>query len=131
MADSYCPRLSSLAAYCARTSGADVMEGGTYLAMEGPQFSTRAESQLYRNWGCDIIGMTAMPEAKLAREAELPYALVAMVTDYDCWRQEEAGVEIADVLKVLHNNADRAQRDRKYTRLNSSHQFASRMPYSA
>src|SRR3546814_1860412 len=103
--------------------------------MEGPEFSTRAESQLYRNWGCDIIGMTAMPEAKLAREAELPYALVAMVTDYDCWRQEEAGVEIADVLKVLHNNADRAQRlvlefaarlpkrrtDRKSTRLNSSY----------
>src|SRR3546814_2395304 len=101
--------------------------------MEGPQFSTREESQLYRNWGCDIIGMTAMPEAKLAREAELPYALVAMVTDYDCWRQEEAGVEIADVLKVLHNNADRAQRlvlefaarlpkrARKSTRLNSSH----------
>src|SRR3546814_14705940 len=100
MADSVCPRLSALAADAARTAGADVMEGGTYLAMEGPQFSTRAASQLYRNWGCDIIGMTAMPEAKLAREAELPYALVAMVTASGCWRQEEAGVGIADGAQV-------------------------------
>jgi 5'-methylthioadenosine phosphorylase len=69
-----------------RGGGRERRRGGTYLAMEGPQFSSRAESQLYRQWGCDVIGMTAMPEAKLAREAELPYALVGMVTDYDCWR---------------------------------------------
>ncbi|HKX22660.1 MAG TPA: S-methyl-5'-thioadenosine phosphorylase [Rhizorhapis sp.] len=110
MADPVCPRLSILAADAARTAGADVREGGTYLAMEGPQFSTRAESRMYRDWGCDIIGMTAMPEAKLAREAEMPYALVGMVTDYDCWREEEDGVEVADVLKVLHLNADLARR---------------------
>lgn len=110
MADPVCPRLSALAAKAARGAGANVVEGGTYLAMEGPQFSTRAESRMYRSWGCDIIGMTAMPEAKLAREAELPYALVAMVTDYDCWREEAAGVEVTDVLKVLHINADTARR---------------------
>jgi 5'-methylthioadenosine phosphorylase len=110
MADPVCPRLSSLAAEAARTAGADVHEGGTYLAMEGPQFSTRAESRLYRQWGCDIIGMTAMPEAKLAREAELPYALVGMVTDYDCWREEEAGVEMTDIIEVLHANAALARR---------------------
>lgn len=110
MADPVCPRLSALAATAARGAGANVVEGGTYLAMEGPQFSTRAESRMYRSWGCDIIGMTAMPEAKLAREAELPYAVVAMVTDYDCWREEAAGVEVTDVLKVLHINADTARR---------------------
>jgi 5'-methylthioadenosine phosphorylase len=86
MAEPVCPRLSSLAAAAAEKAGAEVTTGGTYLAMEGPQFSSRAESELYRAWGCDVIGMTAMPEAKLAREAELPYALVGMVTDYDCWR---------------------------------------------
>lgn len=105
MADPVCPRLSAFAADAARDAGAPVKQGGTYLAMEGPQFSTRAESLLYRQWGCDVIGMTAMPEAKLAREAELPYALVGMVTDYDAWRPEEAGVEVTDVLKVLHGNA--------------------------
>ncbi len=105
MADPVCPRLSTFAAEAARTAGAGVTQGGTYLAMEGPQFSTRAESLLYRQWGCDVIGMTAMPEAKLAREAELPYALVGMVTDYDAWRPEEAGVEVTDVLRVLHANA--------------------------
>lgn len=105
MADPVCPRLSTFAAEAARAAGAGVTQGGTYLAMEGPQFSTRAESLLYRQWGCDVIGMTAMPEAKLAREAELPYALVGMVTDYDAWRSEEAGVEVTDVLRVLHANA--------------------------
>ncbi len=110
MADPVCPRLSGLAAEAARAAGAPVTEGGTYLAMEGPQFSTRAESRLYRQWGCDVIGMTAMPEAKLAREAELPYALVGMVTDYDCWREEEAGVEVPEVLEVLHANAATARR---------------------
>ena len=110
MADPVCPRLSMLALEAARAAGADVAQGGTYLAMEGPQFSSRAESHLYRQWGCDIIGMTAMPEAKLAREAELPYALVGMVTDYDCWREEEAGVEVIDVLRVLYGNAGIARK---------------------
>lgn len=105
MADPVCPRLSHLAAEAARSAGAQVHQGGIYLAMEGPQFSTRAESHLYRSWGCDIIGMTAMPEAKLAREAELPYALVGMVTDYDCWREEEAAVDVAQVIAQLSSNA--------------------------
>ncbi len=109
MADPVCPRLSRFAAEAARSAGAQVHEGGTYLAMEGPQFSTRAESHLYRSWGCDIIGMTAMPEAKLAREAELPYALVGMVTDYDCWREEEAGVDVAQILAQLSSNAAKAR----------------------
>lgn len=110
LADPVCSRLSALAERAARAGGASVRQGGTYLAMEGPQFSTRAESRLYRQWGCDVIGMTAMPEAKLAREAELPYAIVAMVTDYDCWREEEAGVEVSDVLAVLSGNAHKARR---------------------
>jgi 5'-methylthioadenosine phosphorylase len=78
--------------------------------MEGPQFSTRAESHLYRQWGCDVIGMTAMPEAKLAREAELPYALIGMVTDYDCWRASEEAVEVSAILAQLEANADTARR---------------------
>jgi 5'-methylthioadenosine phosphorylase len=106
MAEPVCPRLSAYAADAARAAGASVVEGGTYLAMEGPQFSTKAESELYRSWGCDVIGMTAMPEAKLAREAELPYATVAMVTDYDCWRGVH--VEVGHVLEVLAANAGRA-----------------------
>ncbi|CAH0356193.1 MAG: S-methyl-5'-thioadenosine phosphorylase [Pseudomonadota bacterium] len=110
LADPVCPRLSDLAAQAARAAKAPTTLGATYLAMEGPQFSTRAESALYRQWGCDVIGMTAMPEAKLAREAELPYALVGMVTDYDCWRTEEAGVEVTDVLRVLNDNAALARR---------------------
>jgi 5'-methylthioadenosine phosphorylase len=110
MADPVCPRLSGLAAEAARAAGAQVHEGGTYLAMEGPQFSTRAESHLYRSWGCQIIGMTAMPEAKLAREAELPYALVGMVTDYDCWREGEEAVDVAQVIAQLSNNAEKARR---------------------
>ena len=105
MADPVCPRLSAMAAQAARRAGARVVEGGTYLAMEGPQFSTRAESTLYRSWGCDVIGMTNMPEAKLAREAELPYAGVAMVTDYDCWRAGEGPVDVAQILQVMHANA--------------------------
>src|SRR5579885_238188 len=84
--------------------------GGTYLAMEGPQFSSLAESNLYRSWGCSVIGMTAMPEAKLAREAELPYAIVAMVTDYDCWHEHHGHVTVDQVVKVLHDNAENARR---------------------
>jgi len=108
MADPTCPRLSALAANAAEKAGARVTRGGTYLAMEGPQFSSRAESRLYRSWGCDVIGMTGMPEAKLAREAELPYASVAMVTDYDCWREgEEASV--TEIVAVLQENAGKAR----------------------
>ena len=110
MADPVCPRLSGLAADAAEAAGAAVTRGGCYLAMEGPQFSSRAESHLYRQWGCDIIGMTAMPEAKLAREAELPYALVGMVTDYDCWRESEDPVEVGDILAQLEANAGTARR---------------------
>ncbi|MCR9218784.1 MAG: S-methyl-5'-thioadenosine phosphorylase [Alphaproteobacteria bacterium] len=83
--------------------------GGTYLVMEGPQFSTQAESELYRSWGCDVIGMTNMPEAKLAREAELRYATVAMVTDYDCWHPDHDHVDVAMVIKTLMENADKAR----------------------
>lgn len=109
MADPVCPRLSALAADAATAAGATVHRGGTCLVMEGPQFSTRAESHLYRSWGCDVIGMTAMPEAKLAREAELPFAMVAMVTDYDCWREEEAAVDVAQVIAQLSTNAEKAR----------------------
>ncbi len=109
MADPVCPRLSGLAAEAARAAGAVTHDTGTYLAMEGPQFSTRAESHLYRSWGCHIIGMTGMPEAKLAREAELPYALVGMVTDYDCWREGEEAVDVATVIAQLGTNAEKAR----------------------
>jgi len=105
VADPICARLSGLAAEAARTAGATVHKGGTYLAMEGPQFSTKAESALYRQWGCDVIGMTNMPEAKLAREAELPYATLAMVTDYDCWHPDHGSVDVASVIAILQQNA--------------------------
>ena len=110
LADPVCARLSGIAAAAATRAGAAVSDSGTYIAIEGPQFSTRAESNLYRAWGADVIGMTGMPETKLAREAELPYALVGMVTDYDCWKSDEAHVEVADVLRVMHANADTARR---------------------
>ncbi len=84
--------------------------GGTYIAIDGPQFSSLAESLLYKSWGCDVIGMTNMPEAKLAREAELPYASLAMVTDYDCWREESGHVEVADILEVMRRNTEAARR---------------------
>jgi 5'-methylthioadenosine phosphorylase len=108
LADPVCPRLAGFAAAAAEAAGAKVHRGGCYVAIEGPQFSTRAESELYRQWGADVIGMTAMPEARLAREAELPYALLAMVTDYDCWREGEA-VEAAAVLAVMRDNVERAR----------------------
>ena len=84
--------------------------GGTYITIEGPQFSTYAESQLYRSWGCDVIGMTNMPEAKLAREAEMCYATVAMVTDFDCWHPDHDNVEVLAIIKTLNENADAARR---------------------
>ena len=110
MADPVCPRLSALAAEAAEAAGAELTRGGCYLALEGPQVSTRAESRLYRQWGCDVIGMTAMPEAKLAREAELPYALVGMVTDYDCWRESGEAVEVSAIVAQLQANAGTARR---------------------
>jgi 5'-methylthioadenosine phosphorylase len=108
MAHPVSSRLASLAADECEALGARTHRGGTYVAIEGPQFSSLAESNLYRSWGCSVIGMTNMPEAKLAREAELPYATVAMVTDYDCWHEEVEAVSVVDVLKVLHANAERA-----------------------
>jgi len=109
LADPVCPRLSDLAFRAGQASGATMVQGGTYVAMEGPQFSTRAESRMFRSWGCDVIGMTGMPEARLAREAELPYACVGMVTDYDCWRPHTADVQVTDVLAVLKSNAATAR----------------------
>lgn len=108
LADPVCPRLSAALANAVEGEGGTVHRGGTYVAIEGPQFSTRAESRLYRQWGGDVIGMTGMPEARLAREAELPYALLGMVTDYDAWRGDEAGVEAGDVLAVMHANVELA-----------------------
>ena len=105
MARPVCSRFSALAAEAAGAIGAKVHRGGTYIAMEGPQFSSLAESKLYRHWGCDVVGMTAMPEAKLAREAELPYAILGMVTDYDCWREEEEAVTVTNVLEVMARNS--------------------------
>ena len=104
-----CPRLGDAIEEAAKGLAIPCRRGGTYLAMEGPQFSTLAESELYRSWGCDVIGMTNMPEAKLAREAEICYATVAMVTDYDCWHPEHDNVEVADIIKVLSLNAGHAR----------------------
>jgi 5'-methylthioadenosine phosphorylase len=104
-----CPRLGDALEASARGLGLPVTRGGTYLVMEGPQFSTKAESQLYRSWGCSVIGMTNMPEAKLAREAELCYATVAMVTDYDCWHPDHDHVTVDIVVKTLLDNAAHAR----------------------
>ena len=109
-ADPVCPRLSALAVKAAARAGGKVTEGATYLAMEGPQFSTRAESRLYRQWGAQVIGMTAMPEAKLAREAELPYALLAMVTDFDAWREGDAPVSVDAVVEQMNANSALARK---------------------
>jgi 5'-methylthioadenosine phosphorylase len=110
MAHPVCPKLSGALTLAARELKIDHSEGGTYICMEGPQFSTRAESLLYRSWEADVIGMTAMPEAKLAREAELPYAIVCMVTDYDCWHDDHDSVTVDAVIKVMHKNAANARR---------------------
>jgi 5'-methylthioadenosine phosphorylase len=109
-ADPFCPALSGALAGAARASGATVHAGGTYVCMEGPQFSTRAESQLYRTWGAHVIGMTNLQEAKLAREAELCFATLALATDYDCWRAGHADVQIDDILRVLSVNVELARR---------------------
>ena len=109
MADPICSRLGDHLVEAAAHCGINAVRGGTYLVMEGPQFSTRAESELYRSWNCQVIGMTNMPEAKLAREAEMCYATVAMVTDFDCWHPHEEDVTVDEVVRVLFENADRAR----------------------
>jgi 5'-methylthioadenosine phosphorylase len=109
MADPVCARLGDAVQGACADLGIDHVRGGTYLAMEGPQFSTRAESDLHRAWGCAVIGMTNMPEAKLAREAELCYATIAMVTDYDCWHDEHEAVTVEGIVRVLGENAERAR----------------------
>ena len=109
MADPISPGLANEVYTAASGEGIDVHKGGTYLVMEGPQFSTRAESEMYRTWGCDVIGMTNMPEAKLAREAEICYATVAMVTDYDCWHDDHQDVDVEEIIRVLMGNAEKAR----------------------
>ena len=109
MARPVCSRLGDHVEAAARAAGIEVARGGTYLVMEGPQFSSLAESELYRTWNCDVIGMTNMPEAKLAREAEICYATVAMVTDYDCWHPHHDDVTVDAIIKVLFANAEKAR----------------------
>ncbi len=109
MAHPVCARLGDRLESAARSLDIPMARDGTYLAMEGPQFSSLAESELYRGWGCSVIGMTNMPEAKLAREAEMCYATVAMVTDYDCWHPNHDDVEVGDIIRVLVSNADKAR----------------------
>ncbi len=109
-AEPFCPVLSQVLFEAAIKAGAKVHQGGTYIAMEGPQFSTRAESQLYRSWGADIIGMTALPEAKLAREAEICYATLAFVTDYDCWHPDYESVTTEMILNNMRRGVDTAKR---------------------
>ena len=105
-AEPFCPVLSQTLFDAAREVGASVHRKGTYVAMEGPAFSTRAESRLYRSWGADIIGMTALPEAKLAREAEICYAIIAGVTDYDSWQEDSPPLVVKELLRILHRNVD-------------------------
>jgi 5'-methylthioadenosine phosphorylase len=109
-ADPFCPVLSQILYQAAKEAGASVHFKGTYVAMEGPAFSTRAESKLYRSWGADIIGMTALPEAKLAREAEICYASVACVTDYDSWQEEARLFTVDDILDIMRKNSDTARK---------------------
>ena len=109
VAQPVCKRLGDHLEAAARECRIEAVRGGTYLVMEGPQFSSRAESELYRGWNCDVIGMTNMPEAKLAREAELCYATVAMVTDYDCWHPDHDFVTVSAIIKVLLENAEKAR----------------------
>ena len=109
MAHPVCQRLAQIAYDAACDLDLNVVQGGTYVAMEGPQFSTLAESRLYKGWGCDVIGMTNLPEAHLAREAEICYATVGMVTDYDCWHPDHDAVQVADIVRVMLANADNAR----------------------
>ncbi len=114
-AEPFCPILSQILFEAATATGAKVHKGGIYLAMEGPQFSTKAESQLYRSWGADIVGMTALPEAKLAREAEICYTILAVVTDYDCWHPSYESVTAEMILTNLQKGVDTARRILKLT----------------
>ena len=107
-ADPVCPQLSDVVIGACAEAEVHAKQGGTYLCMEGPAFSTKAESNIYRSWGMDVIGMTNLQEAKLAREAEICYVSVAMVTDYDCWHSEHDAVEVTDIIRVLHQNAANA-----------------------
>lgn len=109
MAEPVCARLGDALTDAAKAVDIPTVRGGSYLAIEGPQFSSRAESELYRQWGCSVIGMTNMPEAKLAREAEMCYATVAMVTDFDCWHPDHDDVTVETIIKVLMDNADKAR----------------------
>jgi 5'-methylthioadenosine phosphorylase len=109
-AEPFCPVLSQVVYQAAQAAGATVHRGGTFVVMEGPAFSTKAESHLYRSWGADIIGMTALPEAKLAREAEICYAIIACVTDYDCWHERHEPVTIEMILNVQRQNIDTAKK---------------------
>jgi 5'-methylthioadenosine phosphorylase len=109
-ADPFCPVLSDIVYKAAKEAGATVHRGGTFIAMEGPAFSTRAESRLYKSWGADVLGMTVLPEAKLAREAEICYASIACITDYDSWHETKETVTIEAILKVLGNNIDLAKK---------------------
>ncbi|MEX6634212.1 S-methyl-5'-thioadenosine phosphorylase [Hyphococcus lacteus] len=110
MADPVCPALATALVESCTALDIDHATVGTYLAIDGPQFSSRAESHMYRSWGCDVIGMTNMPEAKLAREAEIPYATLAMVTDYDCWRENTGPVEVGHILETMTKNTANAAR---------------------
>jgi 5'-methylthioadenosine phosphorylase len=110
MAQPVCTRLGDAVEAAARALDIGYTRGGTYLVMEGPQFSTKAESELYRSWGCAVIGMTNMPEAKLAREAEINYASIAMVTDFDCWHEDHDAVTVDQVVRVMQANATNAAR---------------------
>ncbi|MFC1872192.1 S-methyl-5'-thioadenosine phosphorylase [Chloroflexota bacterium] len=105
-AEPFCSRLSGVLFEAGEKAGATMHRGGTYVVMEGPAFSTKAESNLYRSWGADVIGMTALPEAKLAREAEMCYSLIACVTDYDCWHEEHASVTVGMILETLRKNVE-------------------------
>jgi 5'-methylthioadenosine phosphorylase len=109
MAHPVCPKLVDALERAAKLEDISHARGGTYLVMEGPQFSSLAESNLYRSWGCDVIGMTNMPEAKLAREAEIPYATIAMVTDFDCWHEDHDHVDVAAIIRVMNENVGHAR----------------------
>ena len=109
MAHPTCNRMNQLIHQTGSQCGIETVLGGTYLAMEGPQFSTLAESELYRSWKCDVIGMTNMPEAKLAREAEICYTSIAMVTDYDCWHPDHDNVTVNQIVQILQQNAEKAK----------------------
>jgi len=109
-ADPICPVLSEILLQAGKEVGATVQKGGTYICIEGPQFSTRAESKLYRSWGVDVIGMTNIPEAKLAREAEICYATMALATDYDCWHETEDDVSVEAILQIMHRNVENAKK---------------------